>query len=168
MPALLTWSKICANPALRDLPFKVELTPRGILEMSPARPRHGEYQSEIGHLLRTMLPHGRVITECPIEGPEGEVRVPDVAWIARGRERYNPSETALTVAPDICVEVLSWSNTPEEMTHKRELYASLGGREFWTCTESGKLVFIDAATGDLLAKSKLCPAFPSEIKLDST
>lgn len=164
--AILTWSRVCANPALRDLPFKVELTPRGILEMSPARPRHGEYQNEIGHLLRSLLPGGRVITECPIEDSSGEVRVPDVAWIQRGRERYNPTETALAAAPDICVEVLSWSNTPEELAHKRRFCANLGGREFWTCTEKGAMTFYDAATGEVLERSAICPAFPAGICLD--
>jgi Uma2 family endonuclease len=166
MPPILTWSKICADPALRDLPFKVELTPRGILEMSPARPRHGEYQGKITSLLSQLLPKGRVITECPIESVAGEVRVPDVAWIERGRERYNPTETALTVAPDICVEVLSWSNTPVEMTHKREFCAALGCREFWTCTEAGAVTFLDAVTGELLASSALCSSFPAMIDLD--
>jgi Uma2 family endonuclease len=120
--------------------------------MSPARPRHGEYQSEIGHLLRTLLPDGRVITECPIEGAEGEVRVPDVAWIQRGRERYNLTESALITAPDICVEVLSWSNTPEEIAHKRTFCAGLGCKEFWACSETGDLTFLDAPTGELLAR----------------
>ena len=165
MPPILTWSKICAHPALRDLPFKVELTPRGILEMRPARPRHGEYQSKISTLLSQKLPKGRVITECPIESVAGEVRVPDVAWIERGRERYNATETALTSAPDICVEVLSWSNTPEEMTHKREFCAGLGCREFWTCTEAGAVTFLDAATGEALASSAVCPSFPAAIDL---
>jgi len=166
MSPLLTWSKICVDPALRDLPFKVELTSRGILEMSPARPRHGEFQSRISTLLTQLLPKGRVIVECPIESVEGEVRVPDVAWIERGRERYNATETALIVAPDICVEVLSWSNTPEEMTHKREFCAVLGCREFWACTEAGAVTFHEAATGERLASSALCPSFPSTINLD--
>ena len=165
MPPILTWSKICADPSLRDLPFKVELTPRGILEMSPARPRHGEYQGRITSLLVQLLPNGRVITECPIESAEGEVRVPDVAWIERGRERYNATETALVVAPDICAEVLSWSNTPQEMTHKREFCAALGCREFWTCTEAGAVTFFDAATGGKLAASALCLSFPTTIDL---
>lgn len=166
MPSILTWDTVCANPALRDLPFKVELTQRGILEMSPARPRHGEYQSRISTLLSQLLPHGRVITECPIAGVDGEVRVPDVAWIKRGRERYNATETALTMAPDICVEVFSWSNTVEEIAHKREFCAALGCVEFWTCTESGVVTFLIAVTGEPLARSAICPDFPAEIDLD--
>jgi Uma2 family endonuclease len=134
--------------------------------MSPARPRHGECQNEIGHLLRTVSPEGRVITECPIETPEGEVRVPDVAWIRKGSERYNPKQTALTAAPDICVEVLSWSNTAEEIARKRALYASLGCAEFWTCSEEGAVTFHEATTGAPLPASRLCPTFPAHIDLD--
>jgi len=130
MPPILTWSKICADRSLRDLPFKVELTPRGILEMSPARPRHGEYQGKITSILSQLLPEGRIIPECPVESPEGEVRVPDVAWI-----------------------------------HKREFYAALGCHEFWTCTETGAVTFMQAATGETLAASAVCPAFPSTIDL---
>lgn len=165
MPAILSWSSICANPALRDLPFKVELTERGILEMSPARPRHGEYQFRIGVLLDRLLPDGRVIVECPVEVASGEVRVPDVAWIRLGRERYNATSTSLTVAPDVWVEVLSWSNTPAELEHKRLVCAALGGSEFWTCSEAGEMIFLAAATGEQLETSSVCPAFPRQIAL---
>jgi hypothetical protein len=51
------------------------------------------------------------------------------------------------------------------MTHKREFYAGLGCREFWTCTEAGAVTFLDAATGGTLAASAVCPAFPATIDL---
>jgi Uma2 family endonuclease len=162
--SVLTWSRICQDPSFQDLPFKIEINDRGIVEMSPARPKHGEYQSRISALLGALLPDGRVIVECPIE-TTSEVRVPDVVWIRKGTEQYNADETALTVAPQICVEVLSWSNTTEELEHKRQLYAEYGCQEFWTCTDEGEIRFVDAKPGEQLPHSILCPGFPVKIEL---
>ena len=161
MKGALTWSQICRDKALAELPFKVELTPRGIIEMSPARPRHGKLQLRIGGLMEQMLPGGVVITECPIEGAD-QVRVPDVCWIAEGRERYNADETALVAAPDICVEVLSPNNTDEEMAAKRSFYGALGCKEFWTCAESGEMRFF-LPDGTALSASRISPDFPAQI-----
>lgn len=161
MKGTLTWSQICRDKALAELPFKVELTPRGIIEMSPARPRHGKLQSQIANLLDQLLAGGSVITECPIEGAD-QVRVPDVCWITEGCERYNADETALVAAPDICVEVLSPNNTDEEMAAKRLFYGALGCKEFWTCAESGRMGFF-LPDGAQLTASRISPDFPAQI-----
>lgn len=126
----MTWEEICADPNLRDLPFKIETNRRGQIIMSRAPSRHGECQSRIGILLGRFLPHGRIIMKCPIQTSAG-VRVPDVAWTSS--ERRQP--VIYILAPEICVEVLSPYNDDEEMAEKRGLYFAAGALECWICAE---------------------------------
>ena len=51
----------------------------------------------------------------------------------------------LLSAPELCVEVMSPSNSWEEMRHKTLLYLAAGAREVWICDETGKVHFFDGA-----------------------
>jgi Uma2 family endonuclease len=86
----------------------------------------------------------------------------DVAWIgpeyAARLESQNP--VALERAPEICVEVLSPSNSKPEMEEKRALYFEAGAQEIWICGLDGKMEFY---TADLSAASRLCPMFPGQL-----
>jgi Uma2 family endonuclease len=75
-----------------------------------------------------------------------------------GLKRKNP--VALERAPEICVEVLSPSNSKPEMEEKRALYFGAGAREVWICGLDGKMEFY---TADLSAASRLCPMFPGQL-----
>lgn len=154
----MTWTEICDDPNVRDLPFKIETNQRGQIIMSPARSRHGEHQSEISALLRKFLPQGRVISGCPIQTTAG-VRVPDVAWTSL--ERRQP--VIYTLAPEICVEVLSPHNDEEEMAEKRALYFEAGALECWICAEDGAMSFYGPA--GLLPDARFCPGFPARVEI---
>ena len=154
----MTWDEICEDPNLRGLPFKIETNQRGQIIMSPARSRHGEYQYRIGTLLERWLPHGSVLVECPIQTTAG-VRVPDVAWASPARRQ----PVIYTLAPEICVEVLSPYNDDEEMAEKRALYFAAGALEGWICAEDGAMSFHGPA-GELPA-SEFCPGFPSRVEV---
>lgn len=154
----MTWDEICADPNLRDLPFKIETNQRGQIIMSPARSRHGEFQSEIIILLRGLLPHGRSVTECPIQTSAG-VRVPDVAWTSAARRQ----PVIYTLAPEICVEVLSPYNDNAEMAEKRALYFEAGALECWLCAEDGTMSFY--GPGGVLPASVFCPGFPAKVEI---
>lgn len=156
----MTWEKVCEDPALQDLPFKIELTEWGKIEMSPARNRHSEYQGEIEYLLRTLKKGGLAFPECGVQTKEN-VKVADVAWVSFERRRATPHEFAYAVAPEICVEVISPTNTLEEQLHKGRLYLQAGAVEFWLCSELGDLRFFDASGP--LERSRLCPDFPAKV-----
>ncbi len=149
---------------MQDLPYKIELNKWGNIEMSPARNRHGKFQGEIAHLLRSMKPDGYVITEGPVQTAEN-VKVPDVAWISfvRNDAAATPDEVYTDTAPEICVEIISPSNMLEEQMHKGSLYLQAGAEEFWLCNELGDVRFFDAAGP--LERSRLCPEFPAKIEL---
>ncbi|MFI3119775.1 MAG: Uma2 family endonuclease, partial [Methylococcaceae bacterium] len=46
-------------------------------------------------------------------------------------------ETPYSHAPEICVEVVSPSNSKEEMTNKAQLYLQAGAEEVWVAWENG-------------------------------
>ena len=159
----MTWEEVCADPSLQDLPYKIELNKWGNIEMSPAKIYHGEFQSQIAHLLQTQRPDGISITECPVETAEN-TKVPDVTWISYSRRRAaSPRDLAYAVAPEICVEIFSMSNVLEAQMHKGQLYLRAGAEEFWLCDEKGAMRFFNAA-GEM-ERSRLCPLFPARIEI---
>ena len=87
-------------------------------------------------------------------------KVADVAWVSHERLAIIRREAAASIAPEICVEVLSTSNT-KEIVEKRALYFAVGAREVWTCSKKGVMKFYDA-NGEL-TKSRLAPDFPRNI-----
>ena len=129
----------------------------------PPAPAHGDQQSEIVYLLKTLLPHGRVVTECPLSTSDG-VKAIDVAWLAPERREEVRSVSCLVQAPEICVEVLSPSNTPEEISEKIALYFESGAREVWIC-ERGTLKFYFPPTPEIRHSSEMCPEFPPHISV---
>lgn len=162
---MISWAEVCESPHLKDLPYKIETNRYGKILMSPTYLWHGNYQFEIGSLLKKLLPQGRVITECAVETTDG-TRVADVAWISK--ERFAPYKKAysLPIAPEICVEILSNSNTKEEMQGKMQLYFSAGAQEVWLCDESGKIEFYCFDSAQALPSSRLCPRCPGKLKVD--
>lgn len=103
------------------------------------------------------------MTECPISTSDG-VKLVDAAWMSR--RRFDPMRevTVFEKAPEICVEVLSPSNTRAEMEEKRALYFEIGCEEFWTVAMTGKVRFF-APDGAELDASALCPEFPDQIEI---
>lgn len=134
----MEWAEVINNPFLKDLPFKIELNKWGKILMSPASNRHGILQSEAVYLLRSHLPEGTVITECSIQTSDG-VKVADVAWASDAFMARNGDVTPYPEAPEICIEIVSPSNSREEMIQKVELYLAKGAQEVWICTEDGTI-----------------------------
>jgi Uma2 family endonuclease len=161
---LKRWRELLADPDLARLPHRIETDRHGhILVSPPPAPAHGDQQSEIVYMLKTLLPHGRVVTECPLSTSDG-VKAIDVAWLAPERHQEVRSEICLVEAPEICVEVLSPSNTPEEISEKIALYFESGAREVLIC-ERGALKFHFSVTPEIRQLSEMCPEFPPHINV---
>jgi Uma2 family endonuclease len=156
----MTWVEACNDKSLQNLPYKIELDRYGKIIMSPTRNKHGFYQGKVAYLLQQLLPHGRVIVECAIDTPEGTY-VADATWASAARFKIIEDEFSSSVAPEICVEVWSPSNSTEEIEMKKRLYFGKGASEFWYCDAKGKMAFFDQ-TGPLAA-STFCPGFPAQI-----
>ena len=130
----------------------------------PLAPTHGSFQSEIAYLLRTFMPRGRVLTECPISTADG-VKAADVAWASPECMRELGNRVCFPRAPEICVEVLSPGNTEAEMSEKKALYFDAGAKEVWLCGKSGELKFFRLKAVKPMPASQLCAEFPVRIHL---
>ncbi|MBV9997916.1 MAG: Uma2 family endonuclease [Verrucomicrobia bacterium] len=158
----MTWEDVCADPSLRDLPFKIELNRLNQIVMSPSHPRHSRLQSKIARILGDLLSGGEAIVELAVD-TEDSTKVPDVVWASREMIDRHSSDVAWVRAPEICVEVLSPANTVQEIAQKRALYFERGALEVWVCSWDGRMTFY-GPEGELKG-STLCPMFPDTIVL---
>lgn len=157
------WQQVISDRSLADLPFKIETNYSGQLLMTPPPSgSHSRRQGEIAFQLRSIL-SGHSLPECPISTIDG-VRAADVGWYSASRFAGVEGQIAFEHAPEICVEVISPSNTRSELRHKRSLYFEAGAEEVWFCAEDGTLQFYLADGPETSkAKSKRCPEFPARI-----
>lgn len=132
----MEWTEVINNPLLKDLPFKIELNKFGQLLMSPASNQHGRIQMRIGNNLTNSRPDGEVIAECSVQTSEG-VRVADVAWASNEFIKTFSYKTPYPKAPEICVEIVSPSNSKAEIAQKVELYLAKGALEVWVVYDNG-------------------------------
>ena len=132
----MQWSEVIDNPYFKNLPFKIELNRYGKVEMTPASNKHGRLQSLIGALLELKLKKGETLTECSIQTTEG-VKVADVAWCSKAFIKQYGYETPYSHAPELCIEIVSPSNSKEEMSNKVQLYLLAGAEEVWIVWENG-------------------------------
>ena len=158
----MDWLEVTEHPGLRDLPFKIELNEMGEIIMNPVKLNHSVYQGEIGYFLRVMRPEGKVSVEFAIATPKG-TKVADVAWLSPERWQCLKGKVEADIAPEVCVEVLSMSNTTDEIKTKRKLYFARGAEEVWTCDPYGKMAFYDAK--GKLPRSAMFPDFPNHIEI---
>jgi len=150
----MTWDEVINNPMLQDLPFKIELNKYGQILMSPASNKHGAIQSKTSHQIQLRQKKGTVFTECSVETSDG-VKVADVAWASDEFIAEFGEVTPFPKAPEICIEIVSPSNTKEEINHKVELYLAKGALEVWVVNQK-KEIAIFTHTGQI-KKSSLVP-----------
>jgi len=158
----LSWKEVCEDPTLQDLPYKVETNDRGQIVMSPTYAWHGRFAYTIAQQLEETLPEGVSSVETAIRTSKG-TKVADAVWCTAARWEQIKDAYDVPVAPEICVEVRSPTNTDEEIDEKRALYLEAGAEEVWICDEEGRLTFYDE-DGELKASSRV-PSVPERIDL---
>jgi Uma2 family endonuclease len=88
----------------------------------------------------------------------GLVRIPDVAFISWDRipGRRLPQQPIPNLVPDLAVEVLSRSNTADEMERKRREYFGHGARLVWLIDPEARTVtvYTDPATSAVLHEAQ--------------
>ena len=87
-------------------------------------------------------PLGTTLTECSVETEIG-VRVPDVAWASAEFMRRHGTTTPFPDAPELCIEVLSPSNTRAEIRDKVNAYLAAGACEVWVVAEDGAIEILN-------------------------
>jgi Uma2 family endonuclease len=151
------WQEIVDDPALRDLPYKVETNERGQILLSPHSNRHSYRQAAVRDLLQQHAPDGLVVPEFALTTRQG-VKSPDVVWMsADRRQELDATGDPATRAPEICVEIMSKSNTETEMEEKRRLYREIGADEVWVVETDGRIRFYGKEEMDASGVAPECP-----------
>jgi Uma2 family endonuclease len=156
------WHGILADPQLQDLPFKIETNERGQLVLSPHKRIHSIRQTQITDRLANTIDRAGIRSVELAIGTSKGVKVVDVAWMSSERfAEIDVDAEPTPVAPELCVEVVSASNTEEEMAEKRVLYFDAGAEEVWVVGEDGKVSFYnETGSADV---SALAPDFPRQL-----
>lgn len=160
----MSWQEVCEHPVLRDLAgFHIDTDELGRVLMTPVGTRHGVLQAAIGRTLAELLPDGVSGVEIAVRTRKG-TKAADVAWMSRDLYDRRRDAYDSELCPEISVEVLSPSNSREELDEKRQLYFEQGATEVWECAEDGAMTFWvkPDARGDA---SRLAAAFPDHIRI---
>ncbi|MGH8672714.1 MAG: Uma2 family endonuclease [Burkholderiales bacterium] len=157
------WTEVMNDPGLRDLPYKIEINAWGKIEMSPASTRHARLRGRIAAELAGQLSGGEVLTEVPVLTDIG-VRVPDVAWVSAGLLGAHGETTPYRRAPEICVGIISASNTDAEMHEKTRAYLAAGANEVWLVSESGVVRYFNEAGEQGASRYPVALDLPAPIK----
>ena len=134
----MQWSEVISNPLLQNLPFKIELNQFGQLLMSPVSNLHGLIKARLAAALLNEMPKGEVITGCSIETSDG-VKVADVVWASATFIAEYGYSTPYIKAPELCIEIVSPSDSKQEMAQKTELYLARGAQEVWIIHEGAEI-----------------------------
>jgi Uma2 family endonuclease len=133
---------------------KQELVKGVIVTMAPPNFQHGQVQLNIGALLRQHVRPaglGRVTVETGLvtERDPDTVRGPDVAfWSADRLPLDQTPDVYPDVAADLCVEVLSPSNTVRGINAKIREYFTRGVRMVWIVDPDERTVTVYRRPGE--------------------
>ncbi len=136
--------------ALPDPPdgSQLELVRGKVVAMAGPGVEHGEVQVNVTFAIKLFLkqnPLGRVVTETSIvtDRKPDTVRNPDVSYYSKERLPLDQRVVGYhTEVPDLCVEVVSPSNTKKEMRAKIKEYFFAGVRMVWVVEPEDRSVTV--------------------------
>src|SRR3954462_5179657 len=105
---------------------------------------HAKRTEKIGTAIKTALPDWHLWPEVGLHTADG-IKAPDLLGAAPGFDEQTDERGFLLSAPELCVEVMSPSNSWEEMRHKTLLYLAAGAKEVWVCDGAGEIHFFDGS-----------------------
>ncbi len=145
------WQALCADPTFEDVAGKVELTEWGEILMTPVGKSHGIAAVRIAEVLRTSL-GGHAMAEVGVSTAIG-VRAPDVAWCSDQYLASHPEEMPLSIAPELCVAIVSASNALPKLREKAMAYVNAGAQEAWLVYPATRVVEVYTSAGRVAATS---------------
>ena len=140
----IRYRALCDDPCYANVPGKIELDVWGRLVMTPPSFYHGVLQGRLCHRLAVL--GGEVAVEVPIVTRAG-LLVADVAWASDAFMSAHGRETPLTQAPEICIEVVSPSNSVQELREKIDAFLACGASEVWIAFPKSKRIEFHGAEG---------------------
>ncbi len=154
----MQWQEACESQSLKNLPFKIELDNQGQVLMTPVKVKHSILQGKIIGALYKNLTGGEALAECAIRTKQG-TKVADVAWASN--DLLEKIEVECSIAPEICIEVLYFSNIKLEINEKKAIYFEQGALEFWVCDSFSNMSFF--TEDGKIECSKITKKFPASI-----
>lgn len=142
---------LCDDPLYARVPGKIEIDVWGRMVMTPPAYYHGTLQGRLVRKLAAAL-GGEASVEVPIATPAG-LFLADVAWANRSFAARHQDDLALMRAPEICIEVVSPSNSVQELKEKREAYLAAGAVEVWIVYPKSRRCELYGANGLLEASA---------------
>lgn len=159
------WEELIMDPIVGKIKGRVETDRHGRVVLgSFSTVKHSILQTAIGFRLHDCVLTGRVSIACPISTADG-VKVTDIAWASADSIKKLKIAVCFQRSPEICVEVLSSSDTRLEISEKTALYFDAGAKEVWLCSQSGSMTFHLHGASAPSKMSKICPQFPKKIEL---
>ena len=113
-----------------------------------------------------------VEVDCLVGEDPDTVRIPDVGVLLQPFDTENAFLGRVRGAPDIAVEVLSPSNSPQEMRDKTSDYFNAGALRVWIADPEARMIVIHKADGtntrfrgtDRLEDPEILPGFALEMQ----
>ena len=113
-----------------------------------------------------------VEVDCLVSEDPDTIRVPDVAVLLQPFDTENAFLGRVRGAPDIAIEVLSPSNSPQQMRDKTSDYFHAGALRVWIVDPEARTIVIHKADGtntrfggkDQLEDPELLPGFALDMQ----
>ena len=126
---------------------------------------HGDLQSELVHLFRTMFSQWRcrAAVECRLEVAPTRFRVPDVMVLHPGQA----ASRVIRESPLICIEILSPEDRWRRMERKLQDYVSMGVEHVWVIDPFSREAFVLNGSERVLALDGILqvPRIPVRVDL---
>jgi ABC-type polysaccharide/polyol phosphate transport system ATPase subunit len=100
--------------------------------------RIGMLAGRVAQLLGKNMSGGRLLFNIPIETPEG-IQVIDVGWVSESRLFTLRTEPTWIAAPDICVNIVSFSRPVQQLEHEDIMLRKVGAQETWIIEGDGTI-----------------------------
>ncbi|MBK9124896.1 MAG: Uma2 family endonuclease [Chloroflexi bacterium] len=153
---------------------RLELDEGELIVMSPAGGEHGATAMTIGAMIHAFVRQHRLghVTAAETgyilgQSADGRdtVRAPDVGFVRADRLPVLPSGF-IPLAPDLAVEVVSPTDTAQDVQHKIDQYLSYGTTQVWVVYPALRQVVVHTRAGshtltaaDTLTAGDLLPGF---------
>ncbi|MFN7936828.1 MAG: Uma2 family endonuclease [Bryobacteraceae bacterium] len=151
-----------------------ELVHGELVRMPPQDFEHEFVKSRITQLLILFLEthdFGMVFPETGAVLDEGSWRKPDVSFLRWPRLDRQARNAQIEGAPDLCVEVVSESNTHREIADKTQHFLNSGAVSVWCVYPKTKEVHVVSHSGDRwlgpdeeLSDAELLPGFRVQVR----
>lgn len=130
-------------------PVYHELRHGEVVAVTRPKFRHSLIQRRLRTLLEDTASEGSYVdTEVAFRPlPEHELWVADVAYLSPARFASVDPEDNISGAPDLVIEVLSPSNTVDEMEERERMCLENGSREFWVVDAKRQQVKVSTPDG---------------------